>query len=239
MSLPGISCYCNTYGRPHILEEAVESFLRQDYQGPKELVILNDCAEQELIFDHPEVRIFNINRRISPLGRKFNISITKCQYDILACWEDDDIYLPRHLSTAMQYYSNGMFHTKFAWFQTTASTLVHTFNYYHASHVFAKDLFVTIGGYKDTDQRNLDQDLMTKFENIIGNYHIKLEPAELTYIYRWSTTNSYHGSQWSDLISLEAEKYITTSKSNGTLPTGRIELKPAWRVDYINLIPKE
>ena len=32
---PGASCLCLTYGRPHLLEEAVESFLRQDFAGPK------------------------------------------------------------------------------------------------------------------------------------------------------------------------------------------------------------
>ena len=57
MSLPGISRYCSTYGRPkRLLENSIQCFLEQDYQGPKELVILNDFDQQELIFNHPEVK---------------------------------------------------------------------------------------------------------------------------------------------------------------------------------------
>jgi len=37
-----VSCQCITYDRVELLEEAIESFLRQDYKGEKELVILND-----------------------------------------------------------------------------------------------------------------------------------------------------------------------------------------------------
>src|SRR5438876_11343843 len=49
-----VSCMCATYNRPPnsqwLLEEAIESFLRQDY-AEKELLVLNDCAGQELVCD--------------------------------------------------------------------------------------------------------------------------------------------------------------------------------------------
>src|SRR5690349_243347 len=51
-----VSCICATYNRPPhfqwLLEEAIESFLRQDY-AEKELIVLNDCPEQELLCDAP------------------------------------------------------------------------------------------------------------------------------------------------------------------------------------------
>ncbi|MCL4258972.1 MAG: glycosyltransferase family 2 protein, partial [Anaerolineales bacterium] len=50
---PPVSCICPTYGRVELLEEAIESFLRQDYPGQKELIVLNDYAGQTLHFDHP------------------------------------------------------------------------------------------------------------------------------------------------------------------------------------------
>jgi len=58
--LPRISCWCPTFAREELLEEAIYSFLIQDYLGEKELVILNDYEKQELVFDYPEIRIFNI-----------------------------------------------------------------------------------------------------------------------------------------------------------------------------------
>jgi hypothetical protein len=50
---PPVSCICLTFGRAHLLEESVYSFLRQDYSGVKELIILNDYNQQILTFDHP------------------------------------------------------------------------------------------------------------------------------------------------------------------------------------------
>jgi hypothetical protein len=40
-SLPRVSCQCITYGRTTLLDEAVESFLRQDYPGEKELEVVS------------------------------------------------------------------------------------------------------------------------------------------------------------------------------------------------------
>jgi hypothetical protein len=54
---PAVSCFCLTYGRPRLLEEAIHSFLRQDYAGPKEMIVLNDYADQVLELDHPEVQV--------------------------------------------------------------------------------------------------------------------------------------------------------------------------------------
>ncbi len=67
---PAVNCICLTYGRPEVLEEAIESFLQQDYSGHKELIVLNDYAEQTLIFDHPEVRVINLPRRCRTVGEK-------------------------------------------------------------------------------------------------------------------------------------------------------------------------
>jgi len=57
MPLP-ISAKCITYGRVDFLEEALQSFLLQDYAGERELVIVNDYPLQTLHFDHPQVRIY-------------------------------------------------------------------------------------------------------------------------------------------------------------------------------------
>ena len=48
MPNPKVSCYCPTYGRTSFLEEAIYSFLNQDYDGEKELIILNDLEDQTL-----------------------------------------------------------------------------------------------------------------------------------------------------------------------------------------------
>ena len=68
MPNPKVSCYCPTYGRTSSLEEAIYRFLNQDYDGEKELIILNDLQDQTLFFDHPEVKIIN-SKKVHQLGR--------------------------------------------------------------------------------------------------------------------------------------------------------------------------
>src|ERR1700730_7438319 len=104
-STPPISCMCPTFGRPrHILEETVYSFLVQDYAGQKELVLMNDFDEQIIHIEHPEVRAINLPTRFRTLGEKRNALAAICQYDFLAVWDDDDIYLPHRLGYSMAMY---------------------------------------------------------------------------------------------------------------------------------------
>ncbi|MEZ4657924.1 MAG: glycosyltransferase family A protein [Caldilineaceae bacterium] len=93
-----MSCICPTYGRVGLLEEALESFLRQDYPGRKELIVLNDEDQQTLLFDHPEVRIINLPARCHSLGEKFKAAVALASHDLIFVWRDDDIYLPHRLS---------------------------------------------------------------------------------------------------------------------------------------------
>src|SRR5215213_10017186 len=103
--LPLVSCICPTYGRPpdyqHLLEEAIESFLRQTYPR-KELIVLNDCPAQELVCNAPGVRVVNAPERFPTLGEKYNAAIAMARGELLAPWEDDDISLPWRLSLSVE-----------------------------------------------------------------------------------------------------------------------------------------
>ena len=114
MSLPFVSCLCPTYGRPECVEEAIESFLRQDYRGAKELIVVNDLADQTLVCDHPDVRVINSKERITPLGGKFNAVAAMARGDVLFVWEDDDIYLPHRISYSIDRMRAGIWPTPIA-----------------------------------------------------------------------------------------------------------------------------
>jgi hypothetical protein len=43
---PAVSCVCLTYARPHLLEEAMRSFLQREYRGIHELLVLNDSSSK-------------------------------------------------------------------------------------------------------------------------------------------------------------------------------------------------
>lgn len=101
-----ISCRCITYGRTSFLEELLESFLKQEYEGDKELVIINDYPLQKLEFEHPLVTIINLDYTFDTIGEKENFAVSKCKYDTIAVWDDDDIALSNHLSNIDKYFTD-------------------------------------------------------------------------------------------------------------------------------------
>jgi cellulose synthase/poly-beta-1,6-N-acetylglucosamine synthase-like glycosyltransferase len=98
-TLPKLACLCCTYKRPHILEHAVESFLRQDY--PKnlcELIVLDD-AGQLMPCSQENWHVVSTSRRFRTLGEKRNAcaALSNPDVDAYVVWDDDDIYLPHTL----------------------------------------------------------------------------------------------------------------------------------------------
>ena len=75
---PPVSCICLTYGRSELLEEAIYAFLKQDYEGPKELIVLNDHKRQKLQLYHPEVKIFNLSQHFRTDAEKRNAAVSLC-----------------------------------------------------------------------------------------------------------------------------------------------------------------
>jgi hypothetical protein len=118
--LPLVSCICPTYARPpeyqHLLEEAIESFLRQAYPN-KELTVLDDCPEQELVCDAPGVRVINMPERFTTLGDKYNAAVALSRGELIAPWEVDDISLPWRLSLSVERLGDGgYFNPRVCWF---------------------------------------------------------------------------------------------------------------------------
>ena len=103
---PPVSCVCPTFGRVGLLEEALHSFLKQNYRGKKQIVIINDFDKQTLIFKHPEVKIINMKNRVPNMGEKRNLTVKHADYNIIACWDSDDIYLPHSLTTRIKFMDN-------------------------------------------------------------------------------------------------------------------------------------
>ena len=238
MDYPPISCYCSTYGRPkHIIENSIYWFLQQDYPGKKELVILNDLGDQILIFDHPEVNIINIENQIIPLGKKFNTNIKHCKYDLLATWEDDDIFLPHRLRLSYEKMKSGIFHTQSGLIEESVGKLTYSGNYFHSTHLFTRELFEEVGGYDESDLCSLDVSIMTKFTSKVGDYSQTLDNNDVFYIYCWVETNSYHGSWREENISNLAKDHVAHDLQSGKLEKGEIILNPKPRYNFLEFLP--
>lgn len=236
MKLPKISCLCPTYGRPRQLEHAIESFLRQDYAGEKELIVLNDYGEQTLIFDHPEVRIVNLLEQIRPLGAKFNRTAALATGDLLAIWEDDDIYLPWRLSYSVEHLNeHNIYHTASAWFEEDTHKLVPSRNLYHCNLLMSRDVFESVGSYSEVrDSGAIDVLLFDELRKKYGTITQEIADENRFYIYRWGTSGGYHASGWSTNIvsELAAQHVAQHNKIRGI-----VELKPNWPYEYTEYLP--
>ena len=240
-----ISCKCVTYGRVHLLEEALYSFINQEYDGPKELVIVNDYPEQKLYFDHPEVKIINLDNTFDYIGDKDNFAVSQCSYDIVAVWDDDDIALPNHLQNINKFFIEGseLLHWQKAVlfdFQKITS-ITPTGN---SGIVFTKKIWQKLGGYP---KENAGHD-MTFVLNIKYRANSKVILAsppdnEISWFYCWGG-RSYHlsglGTDTPDRPNIiqRHKEYIENCRLKGEIPTGDIILQPKWNQNYKELLQK-
>lgn len=236
-----ISCKCITYGRVSFLEEAINSFLKQDYQGDKELIIVNDCPFQKLYYSHPEITIYNIPETFKTIGEKENFAVSQCRGEIIALWDDDDIALPNHLSNVEKYMKDN------DWIQwqkgiNCVDFEIQAINSVGVSGmVYRKSAVITIGGFP---LENAGYDI--SFIGRLQKYNLKYEPIsppdnEVSWIYNWGN-GSYHmsglGTDTPDrpnVIQRHSE-HIENLRQLGKIPEGKIILQPYWRKDYVRML---
>jgi glycosyltransferase involved in cell wall biosynthesis len=242
---PPVSCICLTYGRPELLEEAIYSFLQQDYAGPKELIVLNDYDQQLLAFEHPEVRVINLPKRIRTVGEKRNMAVALASHDLLFGWDDDDICLPHRLSLSVERFepAKGYFKAGSAWFWNNGQLSGPYSNVFHGISCWSRKLFDAVRGYGAAGSGEdlvFEQRLKGQFPGSTRASDIR--PEEIYYIYRWGGTGSYHLSQFGDyhpgsnLGHHEVETFVQQRAQRGEIRRGRIPLRPHWKTDYRQLV---
>jgi len=243
-NLPPVSCFCLTYGRPRLLEEAIQSFLLQDYAGEKEMIVLNDYADQTLELDHPEVHVINLPRRFRTLGEKMNAAVALASHDLLFTWDDDDVYLPHRLSFSVANFdpSQGFFKAASAWFWNSNCLTGPERNRFHAASCWSRDRFEAVGGYA-ADGSGTDAifegELEARFPGATTPFAVT--PEEIYYVYRWAGAGSYHLSAFGGARPgrnggyAEVAAAVGEKAQRGEIPLGRVVLQPGWRHDYPRL----
>jgi glycosyltransferase involved in cell wall biosynthesis len=242
---PPVSCFCLTYGRPRLLEEAIHSFLQQDYSGPKEMIVLNDYADQTLELDHPEMQVLNLSRRFRTAGEKMNAAAALASHDLLFVWDDDDVYLPHRLSFSVANFdpAKGFFKAREAWFWNDGQLSGPMKSVLHAGSCWSRSLFDALRGYP-ADGTGYDllfeRQLESRFPGSTVPHFV--EPEEIYYVYRWGGTGSYHLSSFGDVKAgqnvgyAEAAAAVEQKARRGEIPLGRVVLQPHWEQDYPRLI---
>lgn len=227
-------CMC-TYGRPRLLEEAIEGFLRQTYTD-SELVIINDRAEQDLVFNHPRVRIINLKTRFENTGDKRKFSATMAEGDWLCFWDDDDIYLPGHLQGCMDrtkhFIGNHISRDSVQWidsgykyYRIEKCKFVHTL-------LIRKDIYQQSGGHE-----SLTRDEDTAFirsllrQKLLSHY--KMDITKPTFIQRINTGH-FRVSDYGNFVGAHKERWERVKEdADDRGEFGGAVLNPIWREDYI------
>ena len=230
-----ISAKCITYGRVELLEEALYSYLNQDFKGECELVIVNDYPLQTLIFEHPHVKIFNLNQTFETIGEKDNFAVSKCNGDIIAVWDDDDIALPCHLSNIEKWFKDcDLLHWKrggFLNYDQFSIESIGNSGIVYSKKIWEKYLHAKMNAGYDV----IFTDKIHSSERVVNAC-----PEKIGWIYRWGGTSYHMSGEGADTperpnVILRHSEYIEQQRQNGLIPTGEIYLKPHWNINYNNL----
>lgn len=247
--VPFISAKCITFGRVNLLEEAIESFLKQDYPKDRcELIIVNDYPLQSLELMAPvdNIKIYNLDKTFSTIGEKENYAIERCQGDIIAVWDDDDIALENHLSniakfwkkdTNLLHWQNGVFYNE--------PVITKLMSLGNSGIAYSKKAWETIGK-SPIENAGGDMTLVVALHNLGRDKVVLANPPdeEVSWFYRWSMPSEqvYHQSgQGTDIegkpnIIQRHSAHIEKLRLQGKIPTGRIHLVPEWKHNYSQML---
>lgn len=242
----GISCLCLTYGRTHLIVEALYSFLMQRYDGESELLIINDAPFQKLHFEHPKVRIINLDKTFPLWGAKEDFGIKECKYNIVVQFDDDDIAIRNcHLSNINDLYNQHKFalvHWNRGVFML-GDKIEKIMTVGNSGIVFTKDAWRTVGGYPKRNA-GADMDFVRNIEKAkLTVVRAKPEDSKLSWAYRWGQKDFNLSGQGDDRnrampdqIIERHKRYIKSEINKGNIPVGDIRLEPSWRFGYTEML---
>lgn len=233
-----LSAKCITYGRVEFLEESLHSFLIQEYDGDREMVIVNDYPAQKLIFDHPNVRIINLDYTFSCLGDKENFATEQCRGDVIMQWDDDDMAMPNHLSNVKKWFVEGsdLLHWHKA-ILMNAPDIQSITGVGNSGIVYSKRIWEQIGHYPK-ENAGYDMSFVVKIKHESRNIVFAEPPdEEASWIYVWGGRGYHCSGLGTDTperpnVIQRHSLHIENLRMQGKIPTGEVHLNPHWKHDY-------
>lgn len=184
----------------YLIESAVQCFMDQDIADATLLIGDDRPLAKQLDYSGTgNVIVYRMPERAKHTLDKYNQMLTQAnrlgiEYDSIALWDDDDLYLPHHLSTASKALMAGSWYT---WPQWTFNAYkddvnkTETGGRFWASMTIRRSTLERIGGFSDDGTISFDQKFMHHLQNKLG---YPAEPSNPSYIYRWIGTGDVHVS---------------------------------------------
>lgn len=216
LQLPFVSCLCPTYHRPQLLANSLACFLSQSYPADRrELIILDDAGQFS-----PQRgngwELISVGRRFSSLPAKFNALAALARGDIYVVWEDDDVYLPWHIQAHVEVLTNDHFVSKpsrvRSHFQGVLSE-EDAVGRFHASIAFTKEILTKVQGWPLTSRGDFDQQFLGLLAST-GSVGDPVSSHAPSYIFRWESTQAYHGESF--MQSADDEQWYVRAESAGS-----------------------
>jgi glycosyltransferase involved in cell wall biosynthesis len=210
-----------------MLNESVECFLRQTHPA-KELILVNDCPEHKIHFDHPQVKVVNLPYRVASLGEKVNYAASLAQGTLLCRWDDDDLYLPKRLEVQARLLEDHPYVTiEDHWFQPAPRRYVYDKSPGFFTAAFRRETFQQVDGYPP---RGVGED--QAFERRLLDagvpiYRHRVPITESLAVYRWANGADHVSAHGDNGYELAGKAPVTPAEHT---------IAPGWRGDYEKLL---
>lgn len=193
MSLPFLSCLCPTFRRPELLQNSIACYLAQDYPADRRELIILDDAGQLIPSSEPGWRLISVPSRFRSLAEKYNALAGQAQGEYLVVWEDDDVYLPWHLTAHVKALEQNEYSKPSRVLSLVRQNLQEeqSAGRFHGSIAFSRALFERVQGWPLTRRADFDQQFMARLSQA-GATADPCVSHRPSYIFRWASTKAYH-----------------------------------------------
>ena len=237
-----IACLMPTYNRiPHkqnLIEEALHSFLLQDYEN-RELIICNDTPNQRLHFTDEifgdKVVIQNLDERFPTLSDKIQFMIDSSDADAFCRWDDDDISLPHRLTYSANKIGNDLEWRAENYFYCPPEETILTSGVgnTHTMSLWKREVLEQFpdGKYPQKASGWEDQQFnILLSQSGINSSGELLSADDIFYLYRWGVSDRHLSGTGGGNLGLQNHwDKIGQQK----ISEGDFELDPHWAEDYL------
>lgn len=199
---PELLCIMPTYGRPSLAANALACFMAQDYPSHLRHMLIVDDAQQIASGDSEfNWSVLSLEKRAVSLPDKYNQAWQRCQdrYDAVCVWDDDDIYLPHHISSlvaALEANPQAVAVKPskiYSLYQSRVPLVEDASGRFHGSLAVRMSHLRKIGGWPEMKRIDFDQQMLTSCRPCADSLPF-CPSGKPSYIYRWQSTNAWHCS---------------------------------------------
>lgn len=234
---PWVTCLCPTFGRFSLLQDVVTCFLQQDYPN-KRLLILND-APVPLRAEAEDVEIRNESVMYANLGVKRQAMLQMAGTELVAHWDDDDLYLPWYLSRSIEALlrtGSDCVRSQGAWYMTGSRGSLNVKGIsnngnFEGTMLFRREAALAAGGYAPlhSGQALVLHDAFRKAKKLHITPNVDGKHTGVAYVYRWGQKGVGHISSIAAIKTSDPkERFLAENRDFGNAPLRRADLSAYW-----------